>query len=31
VAWSGVGCGGVPWSAVESVKSVEVAEQLRVN
>ena len=26
VQWSGVECGGVPWSAVESVESVESVE-----
>ena len=28
VLWSGVECGGVPWSAVESVESVESVEYL---
>ena len=30
VLWSGVECGGVPWSAVESVESVESVEPVEL-
>ena len=30
VLWSGVECGGVPWSAVESVETAESAESVEV-